>query len=164
MIFTLFYVNGISFLHEYVYKICVIYTPLSLLSLEPVHKSRCGINTLFLYPLFFQTLLDLGVSPNLKDSRSLTPLYYTVSHCTSPSCVEMLLQERAFIGSQDEQGWFEIHHVRRLLLWSNVAEMCSDYFIRLNLKKIIRILRFTSNALERIAMSSIISFVYIFFK
>nr|XP_034334437.1 SH3 and multiple ankyrin repeat domains protein 3 isoform X4 [Crassostrea gigas] len=60
-----------------------------------------------------KTLLDLGVSPNLKDSRSLTPLYYTVSHCTSPSCVEMLLQERAFIGSQDEQGWFEIHHACR---------------------------------------------------
>ncbi|XP_078327445.1 uncharacterized protein LOC111102495 isoform X2 [Crassostrea virginica] len=60
-----------------------------------------------------KTLLDLGVSPNMKDSRSLTPLYYTVSHCTSPTCMEMLLQERAFIGAQDEQGWFEIHHACR---------------------------------------------------
>ena len=66
-------------------------------------------------PLCFQTLLDLGVSPNMKDSRSLTPLYYTVSHCTSPTCMEMLLQERAFIGAQDEQGWFEIHHVRNYI-------------------------------------------------
>ncbi|XP_048766233.2 SH3 and multiple ankyrin repeat domains protein 3-like isoform X2 [Ostrea edulis] len=60
-----------------------------------------------------KTLLDLGVSPNMKDSRSLTPLYYTVCHCTGPGCMEMLLQERAFIGSQDEQGWFEIHHACR---------------------------------------------------
>ncbi|XP_061195721.1 SH3 and multiple ankyrin repeat domains protein 2-like isoform X4 [Saccostrea echinata] len=60
-----------------------------------------------------KTLLDLGVSPNIKDSRSLTPLYYTVCHCSSPGCMEMLLQERAFIGSQDEQGWFEIHHACR---------------------------------------------------
>ena len=67
-------------------------------------------------PFCFQTLLDLGVSPNMKDSRSLTPLYYTVSHCTSPTCMEMLLQERAFIGAQDEQGWFEIHHVRNYIM------------------------------------------------
>ncbi|XP_062608347.1 SH3 and multiple ankyrin repeat domains protein 2-like isoform X4 [Saccostrea cucullata] len=60
-----------------------------------------------------KTLLDLGVSPNIKDSRSLTPLYYTVCHCSTPGCMEMLLQERAFIGSQDEQGWFEIHHACR---------------------------------------------------
>lgn len=76
--------------------------------MTPLHVAVVAGNTEAI-----KTLLDLGVSPNLKDSRSLTPLYYTVSHCTSPSCMEMLLQERAFIGSQDEQGWFEIHHACR---------------------------------------------------
>lgn len=121
-------VYTLSFLHEQMWyfssPICIVYVcvqylyyiiPLPLFSIVPVHRCVQWINMIFLSH-FFQTLLDLGVSPNLKDSRSLTPLYYTVSHCTSPSCMEMLLQERAFIGSQDEQGWFEIHHVRRLLL------------------------------------------------
>ena len=59
----------------------------------------------------FQVLLDLGVSPNMKDARCLTPLYYGIAHNTDPAITEMLLQERAFVGCQDEQGWYEIHHV-----------------------------------------------------
>lgn len=57
-----------------------------------------------------QTLLDLGASPNYKDLRYLTPLYYVVSK-DDPVCAELLLNERAIIGTTDEQGWFEIHQV-----------------------------------------------------
>lgn len=60
---------------------------------------------------YFQVLLDLGLSPNMKDARCLTPLYYGIAHNSDPAITEMLLQERAVIGSQDEQGWYEIHHV-----------------------------------------------------
>jgi hypothetical protein len=28
------------------------------------------------------------------------------------ACAELLLHERAVIGTQDEQGWFEIHQVK----------------------------------------------------
>lgn len=103
-------------IHNIILNVYNIYIIIFLFLYLVKHQNVRNESISFLFPQFFQTLLDLGVSPNLKDSRSLTPLYYTVSHCTSPSCMEMLLQERAFIGSQDEQGWFEIHHVRRLLL------------------------------------------------
>ena len=59
----------------------------------------------------FQTLLDLGASTNYKDSRGLTPLYYSVLYGKNANCTEMLLHERAQIGVQDEQGWYEIHQV-----------------------------------------------------
>ncbi|XP_052102978.1 SH3 and multiple ankyrin repeat domains protein 2-like isoform X2 [Mytilus californianus] len=61
-------------------------------------------------PTAVKVLLDLGLSPNMKDARCLTPLYYGIAHNSDPAITEMLLQERAVIGSQDEQGWFEIHH------------------------------------------------------
>jgi len=66
---------------------------------------------LLIFVVLKQTLLDLGISPNLKDVRGLTPLYYCVAHNCNEECMEMLLTERAVIGSQDEQGWFELHHV-----------------------------------------------------
>ncbi|XP_033741681.1 protein shank-like isoform X2 [Pecten maximus] len=56
-----------------------------------------------------KTLLDLGASPNLKDARGLTPLYYCAAHSCNPICMEMLLMEKAIIGATDEQGWMEIH-------------------------------------------------------
>lgn len=58
-----------------------------------------------------QTLLDLGASPDYKDARGLTPLYYSVSNDTSQLCTEMLLHERAYVGTHDDQGWCEIHQV-----------------------------------------------------
>ncbi|XP_063403689.1 SH3 and multiple ankyrin repeat domains protein 1-like isoform X5 [Mytilus trossulus] len=61
-------------------------------------------------PTAVKVLLDLGLSPNMKDARCLTPLYYGIAHNSDPAITEMLLQERAVIGSQDEQGWYEIHH------------------------------------------------------
>lgn len=59
-----------------------------------------------------QTLLDLGASPDFKDGRGLTPLYYSVSNDTNQACTEMLLHERAVVGTHDDQGWCEIHQVR----------------------------------------------------
>lgn len=57
-------------------------------------------------------MLDLGASPDCKDARDLTPLYYSVSNDdTLQDCTLMLLHERARIGICDEQGWYEIHQV-----------------------------------------------------
>ena len=60
-----------------------------------------------------QTLLDLGASPNYKDGRGLTPLYHTVTRESraGPQCVQMLLHDRAEIGSYDEDGNTELHQV-----------------------------------------------------
>ncbi|XP_054708960.1 SH3 and multiple ankyrin repeat domains protein 3-like [Uloborus diversus] len=56
-----------------------------------------------------KTLLDLGASPNYKDSKGLTPLYYTVSHSSDHQLTELLLHDHAFIGTCDPQGWQEVH-------------------------------------------------------
>ncbi|NWR62012.1 SHAN1 protein, partial [Bucorvus abyssinicus] len=56
-----------------------------------------------------QALLDLGGSPNYKDRRGLTPLYHTAMVGGDPRCCELLLAHRATIGTQDENGWQEIH-------------------------------------------------------
>ncbi|GAB1605298.1 protein shank-like isoform X1 [Argonauta hians] len=73
----------------------------------PMHKGAICSNRESI-----KTLLDLGASPNYKDLRYLTPLYYAVSK-DDPVCAELLLNERAFIGTTDEQGWFEIHQACR---------------------------------------------------
>nr|UVH70858.1 SHANK [Octopus bimaculoides] len=73
----------------------------------PMHKSAICSNHESI-----KTLLDLGASPNYKDLRYLTPLYYVVSKA-DPVCAELLLNERAIIGTTDEQGWFEIHQACR---------------------------------------------------
>ncbi|OWK49515.1 SH3 and multiple ankyrin repeat domains protein 1, partial [Lonchura striata] len=56
-----------------------------------------------------QALLDLGGSPNYKDRRGLTPLYHTAMVGGDPRCCELLLYNRAHIGTADENGWQEIH-------------------------------------------------------
>ena len=58
-----------------------------------------------------QALLDLGSSTNYKDGKGLTPLYYSVLYGKNAACAEMLLHERAVIGTRDENGWCEIHQV-----------------------------------------------------
>ncbi|XP_034933990.1 uncharacterized protein Prosap isoform X2 [Chelonus insularis] len=60
-----------------------------------------------------KTLLELGASPNYKDLKGLTPLYYSVIHQTDPRICEILLNYHATIGSQDCQGWQEIHQACR---------------------------------------------------
>ncbi|XP_013070339.1 SH3 and multiple ankyrin repeat domains protein 2-like isoform X3 [Biomphalaria glabrata] len=57
-----------------------------------------------------RTMLDLGASPDCKDGRDLTPLYYSVSNDDAvQECTLMLLHERARVGICDEHGWYEIH-------------------------------------------------------
>lgn len=62
--------------------------------------------------LFFQTLLDLGASPDYKDSYGLTPLYHTAVVGGDPGCCELLLHEHASVCCKDENGWHEVHQVR----------------------------------------------------
>lgn len=58
-----------------------------------------------------QTLLDLGASPDYKDSRGLTPLYHSSMVGGDPYCCELLLHDHAQVGCVDENGWQEIHQV-----------------------------------------------------
>ncbi|TRZ05907.1 hypothetical protein HGM15179_021200, partial [Zosterops borbonicus] len=60
---------------------------------------------------YLEALLDLGGSPNYKDRRGLTPLYHTAMVGGDPRCCELLLYNRAHIGTADENGWQEIHQV-----------------------------------------------------
>ncbi|XP_044018295.1 uncharacterized protein LOC122859028 isoform X8 [Aphidius gifuensis] len=60
-----------------------------------------------------QTLLELGASPNYKDTKGLTPLYYSVIYKTDPMLCETLLHDHASIGAQDLQGWQEVHQACR---------------------------------------------------
>lgn len=50
-----------------------------------------------------QTLLDLGASPDYKDSRGLTPLYHSAMVGGAPYCCELLLQDHATIGMEDRR-------------------------------------------------------------
>ncbi|XP_014481253.1 PREDICTED: SH3 and multiple ankyrin repeat domains protein 2 isoform X2 [Dinoponera quadriceps] len=60
-----------------------------------------------------KTLLELGASPNYKDTKGLTPLYYSVTCKTDPMLCETLLHDHATIGAQDLQGWQEVHQACR---------------------------------------------------
>ncbi|XP_062860360.1 SH3 and multiple ankyrin repeat domains protein 3 isoform X2 [Trichomycterus rosablanca] len=59
------------------------------------------------------TLLDLGASPDYKDSRGLTPLYHSSMVGGDPYCCELLLHDHAQLGCVDENGWQEIHQACR---------------------------------------------------
>uniref|UniRef100_A0A8C9SN01 SH3 and multiple ankyrin repeat domains protein 3 n=1 Tax=Scleropages formosus TaxID=113540 RepID=A0A8C9SN01_SCLFO len=59
------------------------------------------------------TLLDLGASPDYKDSRGLSPLYHSSMVGGDPYCCELLLHDHAQIGCVDENGWQEIHQACR---------------------------------------------------
>ncbi|OBS77323.1 hypothetical protein A6R68_16253 [Neotoma lepida] len=58
-----------------------------------------------------KTLLELGASPDYKDSYGLTPLYHTAIVGGDPYCCELLLHEHASVCCKDENGWHEIHQV-----------------------------------------------------
>ncbi|XP_070617558.1 SH3 and multiple ankyrin repeat domains protein 2 isoform X3 [Erythrolamprus reginae] len=73
-----------------------------------LHKAARAKNQLTL-----KTFLDLGASPNYKDSCGLTPLYHTAVVGGDPSCCELLLHEHATVGCRDENGWQEIHQACR---------------------------------------------------
>merc|ERR1719186_1228143 len=60
-----------------------------------------------------RTMLELGASPNYRDSKSLTPLYHSVINSTDAVVTETLLHDHGVVGSQDLQGWQEVHQVCR---------------------------------------------------
>ncbi|XP_022363024.1 SH3 and multiple ankyrin repeat domains protein 2 [Enhydra lutris kenyoni] len=60
-----------------------------------------------------KTLLELGASPDYKDSYGLTPLYHTAIVGGDPYCCELLLHEHAAVCCRDENGWQEIHQACR---------------------------------------------------
>lgn len=64
------------------------------------------------FAIFHSTLLELGASPNYKDSRGLTPLYLSVTKKTDSKICESLLHDHGTLGIQDTQGWQEVHQVR----------------------------------------------------
>ncbi|TSR87317.1 SH3 and multiple ankyrin repeat domains protein 2 [Bagarius yarrelli] len=59
------------------------------------------------------SLLELGASPDYKDSRGLSPLYHTAMVGGDSGCCELLLHEHASINCQDENGWHEVHQACR---------------------------------------------------
>ncbi|XP_060016912.1 SH3 and multiple ankyrin repeat domains protein 2 isoform X1 [Lagenorhynchus albirostris] len=63
--------------------------------------------------LALKTLLELGASPDYKDSYGLTPLYHTAVVGGDPCCCELLLHEHAAVSCKDENGWYEIHQACR---------------------------------------------------
>lgn len=69
------------------------------------------------------TLLELGSSPNYKDAKGLTPLYWAVTQPTDPLLCEGLLHDRATIGAQDLQGWQEVHQACRLGLVQHLEQL-----------------------------------------
>ncbi|XP_029615126.1 SH3 and multiple ankyrin repeat domains protein 2 isoform X5 [Salmo trutta] len=60
-----------------------------------------------------KALLELGASPDYKDSQSLTPLYHTVLVGGDSGCCELLLRAHATVSCHDENGWHEIHQACR---------------------------------------------------
>ncbi|XP_034536161.1 LOW QUALITY PROTEIN: SH3 and multiple ankyrin repeat domains protein 2-like [Notolabrus celidotus] len=73
-----------------------------------LHKASRSKNQVTL-----MTLLELGASPDYKDSRGLTPLYHSVVVGGDPGCCELLLNHHAFVCCQDENGWHEVHQACR---------------------------------------------------
>uniref|UniRef100_A0AAZ3Q2G4 SH3 and multiple ankyrin repeat domains protein 3 n=1 Tax=Oncorhynchus tshawytscha TaxID=74940 RepID=A0AAZ3Q2G4_ONCTS len=73
-----------------------------------LHKAARSKNQVTL-----MTLLELGLSPDYKDSRGLTALYHTAMVGGDPFCCELLLHEHATVCCQDENGWHEVHQACR---------------------------------------------------
>ncbi|XP_054027712.1 SH3 and multiple ankyrin repeat domains protein 2 isoform X1 [Dryobates pubescens] len=73
-----------------------------------LHKAARAKN-----PATLKTLLELGASPNYKDSCGLTALYHTAVVGGDPYCCELLLHEHAAVSCRDENGWQEIHQACR---------------------------------------------------
>ena len=67
----------------------------------------------FLYSIEgLQTLLDLGASPNYKDLKGLSPLYYCVTNSSEVVICELLLHDRSLVGATDLQGKERLFIVR----------------------------------------------------
>ncbi|TGZ59273.1 hypothetical protein CRM22_009167 [Opisthorchis felineus] len=56
-----------------------------------------------------KVLLDLGMNPNVRDSKSLTPLYHAVSRDIPTKCIALLLYDHAILGIVDDKNRQEVH-------------------------------------------------------
>lgn len=65
------------------------------------------------FSICFRTLLELGASPNYKDAKGLTAVYLSVTKKTDAKLTKALLHDHAVLGTQDTQGWQEIHQACR---------------------------------------------------
>lgn len=70
-----------------------------------------------------QTLLDLGASPNYKDLKGLSPLYYCVTNSSEVVICELLLHDRSAVGATDLQGWQEVHQACRNGLVAHLEQL-----------------------------------------
>uniref|UniRef100_G3QKK2 SH3 and multiple ankyrin repeat domains 2 n=1 Tax=Gorilla gorilla gorilla TaxID=9595 RepID=G3QKK2_GORGO len=89
-----------------------------------LHKAARARNQVAL-----KTLLELGASPDYKDSYGLTPLYHTAIVGGDPYCCELLLHEHATVCCKDENGWHEIHQdsCARVLLFRGGNKELKNY-------------------------------------
>lgn len=70
-----------------------------------------------------KTFLDLGASPNFKDSTGLTPLFLTVLTKANPKLTQLLLHEHSVHGVRDQHGWCEVHHCCKLGLTAHLEQL-----------------------------------------
>jgi len=76
-----------------------------------------------------QTLLDLGASPNYRDSKGLTALYHCMLNLASSAhCAQMLLHDHAEVGYRDTAGWTEVHQVCKSLYMSLALSFARWHF------------------------------------
>ena len=78
----------------------------------------------------FQTLLDLGASPNYRDTRGLTPLYHCVLNDTTALCTEILLHDHSVVGVSDERGWQEIHQSDMMAVCDPSTAVIDPFFTK----------------------------------
>jgi SH3/ankyrin repeat-containing protein len=78
-------------------------------TLTPMHKAATIGNDKAL-----KTLLELGAFAEVRDGRSLTPLFYSIMNASSVQAIEYLLFNGSSIGVRDDNNWQEIHHACKL--------------------------------------------------
>jgi hypothetical protein len=71
----------------------------------------CLRNNNLIFKHIHRTLLELGASPNYRDGKNLTPVYLSITKKNDPKVTEALLHDHAVLGTQDTQGWNEVHQV-----------------------------------------------------
>lgn len=111
--------------------VCLIYAGRYKMKMECILRSRCvdwmyeWREAAMMQPAHpsLTFIADLGASPNYRDSRGLTPLYYSVTHNTDPLLCEALLHDYAVIGACDNQGWQETHQVKALRTGARASVM-----------------------------------------
>lgn len=78
-------------------------------SLTPMHRAAMLGNHKAV-----KALLELGAFADVKDNKSLTPLYYAILHASSIQTVESLLSHGSPLALNDHNNWQEIHHACKL--------------------------------------------------